>query len=127
MSGNHEMKNAFRAIIVAIGALLATFASAFEGVLDEEPIPYATASEAAEAIRSQPGMVERREKLWNAYQVSGSPVYWIVFRNDSPFYPSVVRRTLTLTMEGPKMKYAVLCNADAEACATLSRWLRGEP
>jgi hypothetical protein len=106
---------------------LSTSALAYPSIADDEPIPYATASEATAAIKVQPNVTVTHDEMWDSYVTKGSGTYWIVFRSDSEFYPAVMRRKLTMALGGPKMKYAVLCNTPAVACNKLNRWLQGKP
>jgi len=94
-------------------------ASKIPSVLDDEPIPYKTAKEAAAAIKAMPNLIFSSNELWDNYSVPNSGTYWIVFRPDSQFYPAVVRRRLGMSLSGPVEKTTVLCNATADACNTL--------
>jgi hypothetical protein len=92
-------------------------------IADEETIPYKTAQEAIAALKAQPNLILSHDGLWDSYHVPDSGAYWMVFRTDSSFYPSVVRRRLNVSLKGAKFKTAVLCNATADACARLNRLL----
>jgi len=100
-------------------SLVPANASRFQSVVDDEPIPYKTAKEAAVALKAMPNLIFSSNELWDNYHVPDSGTYWIVFRPDSQFYPSVVRRRLGISQSGPIEKTAVLCNATADACNTL--------
>ena len=92
--------------------------------MSDKSIGFTDALEAEAHVKSQRELRMTTEPLWDQYSDEKTGKYWMVFRKDSPFYPSVVVREPIIKPTGLEVKFSFVCNASPDQCATLKSYLQ---
>src|ERR1700758_2015257 len=81
-------------------------------------IGYASVAEALAAVRPKPGVRFRTEDGMTIAEDldAPTPAVWIFFPKTHPAYPSVIKRSISNTVNGAFMDTTVRCEASKEVC-----------